>query len=172
VRAGERARALTTLDLVVSTGAEADKAEALYLKGRVLEAQAREAEQARTAAEARARAAETPAQRREFELKAARLGAEAMAREAEATAVYRLVAANHPTREAAAASLWWLGWLEYLKRDAQGAQRSWTRLAGLGSAGAFSGKRLGKLHRPRTIQPGRRRLDPRLPCRGVERRAS
>ena len=137
VRAGERARALTTLDLVVSTGAEADKAEALYLKGRVLEAQAREAEQARTAAEARARAAETPAQRREFELKAARLGAEAMAREAEATAVYRLVAANHPTREAAAASLWWLGWLEYLKRDAQGAQRSWTRLAGLGSAGAY-----------------------------------
>ena len=98
VRAGERARALTTLDAVVSTGPDADKAEALYLKGRVLEDQAREAE---------------------------------------ATAVYRLVAANHPTREAAAASLWRLGWLAYGKRDAQGAQRSWTRLAELGSAGSY-----------------------------------
>ncbi len=44
VRAGERTRALTTLDAVVSTGPNADKAEALYLKGRVLEDQAREAE--------------------------------------------------------------------------------------------------------------------------------
>jgi soluble lytic murein transglycosylase len=136
-RAGERARALAALDAVVSTGAEANTAEALYLKGRALEAQAREAEQARIAAEARARDAEMPARRREFELKAARLGAEAKAREAEATAVYRQVAANHPTREAAAASLWQLGWLGYLKRDAQGAQQSWTRLAALGSVGAY-----------------------------------
>ncbi|PYN43345.1 MAG: hypothetical protein DMD95_14080 [Candidatus Rokuibacteriota bacterium] len=98
VRAGERTRALTTLDAVVSTGPNADKAEALYLKGRVLEDQAREAE---------------------------------------ATAVYRLVVTNHPTREAAAASLWRLGWLAYGKRDAQGAQRTWTRLAELGSAGAY-----------------------------------
>jgi len=98
VRAGERARALTTLDVVVSTGPDADKAEALYLKGRVLEDQAREAE---------------------------------------ATAIYRLVAAHHPTREAAAASLWRLGWLAYGKRDAQGAQRSWTRLVELGSAGSY-----------------------------------
>src|SRR5881396_3866360 len=85
-------------DVVVFIGPNADKAEALYLKGRVLEDQAREAE---------------------------------------ATAVYRLVVINHPTREAAAASLWRLGWLAYGKRDAQGAQRTWTRLAELGSAGAY-----------------------------------
>ena len=98
VRAGERGRALATLDAVVATGSKADKAEALYLKGRVLEDQARETE---------------------------------------AIAVYRLVAANHPTREAAAASLWRLGWLAYGKRDAQGAQRSWTRLGELANAGAY-----------------------------------
>ena len=97
-RAGELARALTTLDAVVSSGSDADKAEALYLKARVLEKQAREAE---------------------------------------ATAVYRQVAANHPTRLAAAASLWRLGWIEYLKRDTQGARQSWTRLAEHGSAGAY-----------------------------------
>ena len=98
VRASERARALTALDAVVSAGPEAEKSEALYLKGRVLEDQAREVE---------------------------------------ATAVYRQVVANHPTREAAAASLWRLGWLAYGKRDAHGAQKAWTRLAELGTAGGY-----------------------------------
>jgi soluble lytic murein transglycosylase len=98
VRAGERAKALPVLDTVVASGSDADKAEALYAKARVLEDQAREPE---------------------------------------ATAIYRQVAADYPTREAAAASLWQLGWLSYLKRDAQGAQQSWMRLAELGSAGAY-----------------------------------
>jgi soluble lytic murein transglycosylase len=58
-------------------------------------------------------------------------------READALTVYRAVAVQFPSREAAAASLWRLGWLAYGKRDAQGAQKSWTRLAELGSAGAY-----------------------------------
>jgi soluble lytic murein transglycosylase len=98
IRTGDRPRALTALDAVIAAGSDAEKAEALYLKARVLEDQAREAE---------------------------------------AIAVYRQVAANYPTREAAAASLWRLGWLGYLKRDAQAAQQSWMRLAELGSAGAY-----------------------------------
>jgi peptidoglycan lytic transglycosylase len=98
VRANDRARALVGLDAVAATGTEAEKAEALFLKARVLED---------------------------------------VNREAEAITVYRAVAAQFPTREAAAASLWRLGWLAYVKRDAPGAQRSWTRLAELGSAGAY-----------------------------------
>jgi len=98
VRTGDRPRALTTLDAVLAAGSDADKAEALYLKARVLEDQAREAE---------------------------------------AIAAYRQVAASYPTREAAAASLWRLGWLGYLKRDAQAAQQSWMRLAELGGAGTY-----------------------------------
>jgi soluble lytic murein transglycosylase len=98
VRTGDKPRALTALDAVIAAGSDADKAEALYLKARVLEDQSREAE---------------------------------------AIAAYRQVAANYPTREAAAASLWRLGWLSYLKRDAQAAQQSWMRLAELGSAGAY-----------------------------------
>jgi soluble lytic murein transglycosylase len=98
VRAGDRARALTTLDAVVSAGSDAEKAEALYLKARVLEDQSREAE---------------------------------------AVTVYRQVAASYPTREAAAASLWRLGWIAYFKKDAQGARQSWTRLAELGGAGTY-----------------------------------
>src|SRR4029453_19560042 len=62
---------------------------------------------------------------------------EDQSREAEAIAVYRQVAANYPTREAGAASLWRLGWLGYLKKDAQAAQQSWIRLAELGGAGAY-----------------------------------
>jgi soluble lytic murein transglycosylase len=91
-------RALTGLDAVAGTGAETEKAEALYLKARVLED---------------------------------------LTRESEAITAYRAVATQYPAREAAAASLWRLGWLAYSKRDAQGAQRSWTRLADLGSAGAY-----------------------------------
>src|SRR5262249_53729281 len=49
----------------------------------------------------------------------------------------RAVAAQFPSREAAAASLWRLGWLAYGKRDSHGAQKSWTRLAELGSTGAY-----------------------------------
>src|SRR5439155_1568060 len=98
VRASERNRALAALETVVTSGTEAEKAEALFLKGRVLED---------------------------------------LSREGDAIAVYRSVVANHPTREAAAASLWRLGWLAYGKRNAQGALRSWTRLAELGSAGAY-----------------------------------
>ncbi len=98
VRANDRARALVGLDAVGSTGTEAEKAEALFLKARVLED---------------------------------------VNREAEAITAYRAVVAQFPTREAAAASLWRLGWLAYVKRDAPGAQRSWTRLAELGSAGAY-----------------------------------
>jgi soluble lytic murein transglycosylase len=98
VRTGDKPRALTTLDAVIAAGGDADKAEALYLKARVLEDQSREAE---------------------------------------AIAVYRQVAANYPTREAGAASLWRLGWLGYLKKDAQAAQQSWMRLAELGGAGTY-----------------------------------
>jgi len=98
VRASERNRALAALETVVTSGTEAEKSEALFLKGRVLED---------------------------------------LSREGDAIAVYRSVVANHPTREAAAASLWRLGWLAYGKRNAQGALRSWTRLAELGSAGAY-----------------------------------
>jgi peptidoglycan lytic transglycosylase len=98
IRTGDRPRALTALDAVIAAGSDADKAEALYLKARLLEDQSREAE---------------------------------------AIAAYRQVAANYPTREAAAASLWRLGWLGYLKKDAQAAQQSWMRLAELGSAGAY-----------------------------------
>ncbi|HZN49319.1 MAG TPA: transglycosylase SLT domain-containing protein [Methylomirabilota bacterium] len=98
VRTGDKPRAVATLDAVVAAGGDADKAEALYLKARVLEDQSREAE---------------------------------------AIAVYRQVAANYPTREAGAASLWRLGWLGYLKKDAQAAQQSWTRLAELGGAGTY-----------------------------------
>jgi soluble lytic murein transglycosylase len=98
VRTGDKPRALSTLDTVIAAGSDADKAEALYVKARVLEDQSREAE---------------------------------------AIAAYRQVAANYPTREAAAASLWRLGWLGYLKKDAQAAQQSWMRLAELGGAGAY-----------------------------------
>lgn len=98
VRAKDPARALAALDGVTGTGTEAEKAEGLYLKARVLED---------------------------------------VNREADAITAYRAVAAQFPTREAAAASLWRLGWLAYGKRDAQGAQKSWTRLAELGSAGAY-----------------------------------
>jgi len=98
VRANERARALAALDAVVATGAEVEKAEALYLKGRVLED---------------------------------------LSRDAEAVVIYRGIAATYPGREAAAASLWRLGWLAYEKRDAQEAQRRWTRLAELENAGTY-----------------------------------
>ena len=98
VRASDRARALTTLDPVVSAGSDAEKAEALYLKARVLEDQSREAE---------------------------------------AVTAYRQVAASYPTRVAAAASLWRLGWIAYFKKDAPGARQSWTRLAEMGGAGAY-----------------------------------
>jgi soluble lytic murein transglycosylase len=98
VRANDRPRALAGLDAVAATGTEAEKAEALFLKARVLEE---------------------------------------LNREAEAVTVYRAAAAQYPTREAAAASLWRLGWVAYGKRDTQGAQKSWTRLAELSSAGAY-----------------------------------
>jgi soluble lytic murein transglycosylase len=62
---------------------------------------------------------------------------EDQSREAEAINVYRQVAANYAAREAGAASLWRLGWLGYLKRDAQAAQQSWMRLAELSSAGTY-----------------------------------
>ena len=58
-------------------------------------------------------------------------------READAITAYRAVAVQFPSREAAAASLWRLGWLAYGKKDAQGTQKNWTRLAELGSAGAY-----------------------------------
>jgi soluble lytic murein transglycosylase len=112
VRAKDPGRALASLDSVAATGTDGERADALYLKALVLDDQARDAEQARATAEAKTRAAE-------------------------AIATYRLVAANHPTREAAAASLWRLGWLAYDKRDAQGALKSWARLAELGSAGTY-----------------------------------
>ena len=98
VRAKDLGRALTGLEAVAGTGAEADKAEALYLKALVLED---------------------------------------LNRDPEAITAYRAVVAQFPTREAAAASLWRLGWLAYGKRDAQGAQKSWARLAALPSAGAY-----------------------------------
>ena len=62
---------------------------------------------------------------------------EDQSRETEAIAAYRQVAANYPMREVAAASLWRLGLLGYLKKDAQAAQQSWMRLAELGNAGAY-----------------------------------
>src|SRR5262249_5149377 len=97
-RTGDKPRALSTLDAVIAAGSDADKAEALFVKARVLEDQSRETE---------------------------------------AIAAHRQVAANYPTREVAAASLWRLGLLGYLKKDAQAAQQSWMRLAELGNAGAY-----------------------------------
>jgi soluble lytic murein transglycosylase len=44
IRGGERNRALATLDAVAAAGTEAEKAEALYLKGRVLEDLSRESD--------------------------------------------------------------------------------------------------------------------------------
>ncbi|HKQ64722.1 MAG TPA: transglycosylase SLT domain-containing protein [Methylomirabilota bacterium] len=98
VRAKDPARALTGLDSIGGAGTEAEKAEALYLKARVLED---------------------------------------LNREADAITAYRAVAAQFPNREAAAASLWRLGWMAWVKRDVSSAQKSWTRLAELGSAGAY-----------------------------------
>jgi peptidoglycan lytic transglycosylase len=98
VRAKDPARALTAIDSIAGAGTEAEKAEALYLKARVLED---------------------------------------LNRDAEAVTAYRGVATQFPSREAAAASLWRLGWLSWTKRDAASAQKSWTRLAELGSAGAY-----------------------------------
>jgi soluble lytic murein transglycosylase len=98
VRAKDPARALTAIDSIAGAGTEAEKAEALYLKARVLED---------------------------------------LNRDADAVTAYRAVATQFPSREAAAASLWRLGWLSWVKRDAASAQKSWTRLAELGSAGAY-----------------------------------
>jgi soluble lytic murein transglycosylase len=98
VRAKDPARALTGLESIAGAGTEAEKAESLYLKARVLED---------------------------------------LNREADAITAYRAVAAQFPNREAAAASLWRLGWMAWVKRDVTSAQKSWTRLAELGSAGAY-----------------------------------
>jgi len=98
VRAKDPTRALTGLDSIGGAGTEAEKAETLYLKARVLED---------------------------------------LNREADAITAYRAVAAQFPNREAAAASLWRLGWMAWVKRDVTSAQKSWTRLAELGSAGAY-----------------------------------
>ena len=98
VRGNDPARALTSLDAIGGAGTEAEKAETLYLKARVLED---------------------------------------LNRATDAISAYRAVATQFPTREAGAASLWRLGWLAYAKRDAHGAQKSWTRLAELGNAGAY-----------------------------------
>jgi peptidoglycan lytic transglycosylase len=98
VRAKDPARALTGLESIAGAGTEAEKAESLYLKARVLED---------------------------------------LNREADAVTAYRAVAMQFPNREAAAASLWRLGWLAWVKRDVTSAQKSWTRLAELGGAGAY-----------------------------------
>jgi soluble lytic murein transglycosylase len=45
-----------------------------------------------------------------------------------AAAAFRTVATKYPGREVAGASLWRLGWLDYLRGDAQAAARSWLRI--------------------------------------------
>jgi soluble lytic murein transglycosylase len=50
-------------------------------------------------------------------------------RHADAAAAYRAVATRYPSREAAGASLWRLGWLAYLRSDAKGAEQAWRKAA-------------------------------------------
>jgi peptidoglycan lytic transglycosylase len=45
-----------------------------------------------------------------------------------AAAAFRTVATKYPGREVAGASLWRLGWLDYLRGDAPAAARSWLRV--------------------------------------------
>ena len=58
-------------------------------------------------------------------------------RSPEAVDVYRLVAARFPGHDAAAASLWRLGWLAWLKGDARAAGERWARLAGPGGSRVY-----------------------------------
>lgn len=54
-----------------------------------------------------------------------------------AAAAYRTVATRYPAREVAGASLWRLGWLEYLRGDAQAAARTWLRLVEISGGRAW-----------------------------------
>ena len=90
VRSGQRREPLALFAEVAATGSDADAAEALYQRGRLLED---------------------------------------MDRTPEAADVYRLAAARFPAREAAASSLWRLGWLAWLKGDMRSAVERWARLA-------------------------------------------
>jgi len=62
---------------------------------------------------------------------------EELDRRADAAAAYASVVQRFPSREAAGASLWRLGWLAYAKRDARAAERSWARLADLPGGRAY-----------------------------------
>ena len=55
----------------------------------------------------------------------------------DAAAAYRRLVDRFPSREVAGAALWRLGWAAYVKGDARGAERSWTRLAELPGGRAY-----------------------------------
>jgi soluble lytic murein transglycosylase len=63
--------------------------------------------------------------------------------ESAATAAYKTVAARFPSREVAGASLWRVGWLEYLRGDVRGAARTWARLIEIPGGRSY---RLGALY--------------------------
>ncbi|MGH7325736.1 MAG: transglycosylase SLT domain-containing protein [Candidatus Rokuibacteriota bacterium] len=88
-RAGQRERALTLFAGVETSGAEAEAAEATYLRARTLDE---------------------------------------LDRVAPAVTAYKAVAARYPAREVAGASLWRLGWVEYLRGDLRGAAKTWLRI--------------------------------------------
>jgi len=94
----ERESALPLLDAVVTAGTDAEAADALSLKARLLEE---------------------------------------LNREADAATAYRAIVTRHPTREAAGAALWRLGWIAYLKKDMKGATQSWTKLSQLPGGRAY-----------------------------------
>lgn len=58
-------------------------------------------------------------------------------RAAEADAVYRRLVADFADDDAAAAALWRLGWLAYLRSDLPAAVTEWSRLAALPAAGPY-----------------------------------
>ncbi len=88
-RAGQRERALTLFAGVEASGAEAEAAEATFLRARTLDE---------------------------------------LDRIAPAETAYKTVAARYPAREVAGASLWRLGWLEYLRGDLRAAVKTWQRI--------------------------------------------
>jgi peptidoglycan lytic transglycosylase len=62
-----------------------------------------------------------------------------MDRISDAATVYRKLATRYPKREVAAAALWRLGWLAYLKGDTRGAADQWGRLTQGGGGRTYRG---------------------------------
>jgi soluble lytic murein transglycosylase len=63
--------------------------------------------------------------------------------EPSALAAYRTVASRFANREVAGAALWRVGWIEYVRGDVRGAERTWSRLVEVPGGRAY---RLGALY--------------------------